>query len=328
MPRLPRVHIQKRPLMELGNRVCQGFDLLDLDADFTASVVGILAKAQMLFGMELHGGAVMSDHFHLIASPEDVEQQAAFMGFFTRRLSQLAGRRHDWDGSMFPQRYNAMEISSEPAAQAARLKYVLSNGCKEGLVASPLEWPGVPFADAMVGDGVLKGTWVDREALYEARRRGEVVSEEDFAEEVELVLSPLPCWAHMSTRAYGAVARSLIDAIERETAAMHEADGTRPVGPRRLLEAQGRRGLRPRKLERRPCPWIFGRSLEVVQALMEGLKQKVVAYRTASELLRSGFRQVRFPENCFPPALPFVPYAGVPVSGVPGRPEKRARGDG
>ena len=56
MPRLPRVHLQERPLMEFGNRVCQGFDLLDLDEDFSAEVVGILAKAQQLVPMRVQAG--------------------------------------------------------------------------------------------------------------------------------------------------------------------------------------------------------------------------------------------------------------------------------
>ena len=321
MPRLPRVHVQERPLMEFGNRVCQGFDLLDLDEDFSAEVVGILAKAQQLVPMRVHAGAVMSGHFHLLGSPDDVQQQARFMGFFTHHLSKLAARRHGWKGSMFTRRYTAMEISTEEAAQVARLKYVLSNGCKEGLVASPLEWPGVGFAQALVGDGVLRGMWVDRDALYEARRRGEDVSEANFSEPVELVLSPLPCWAHLSAERYREAVLDAVRQIETETAAMHRLDGTRPLGARRLLERDRRKQpLRRRELSWRPCPWVYGRSLQVLTALLKGLQDKVTAYRRASELLRSGFRQTRFPENCFPPALPFVPFTSDSALPVPGKP--------
>ena len=329
MPRLPRVHVQERPLMEFTNRVCQGFDLLDLDEDFSAEVIGILAKAQALYPMAVHAGAVMSGHFHLVCSPDDVEQQAGFMGFFTRHLSKAAGRRHGWEGSMFTRRYSAMEISTEEKAQVARLKYVLSNGCKEGLVGSPLEWPGVGFGQALVRDLVLRGVWVDRDGLYEARRRGEDVSEADFAETVELVLSPLPCWVRLSEEGYREAVLGVVGEIESETAAMHRVDGTRPLGARRLLERDRRkRPLRPRQLEWRPCPWVYGRSFEVVASLLEGLKEKVAAYRVASELLRSGFRLARFPENCFPPALPFVSLGSGMALLVPGDPESGVSGSG
>lgn len=319
MPRLPRLHVQDRPLMELCNRVCQGFALLRPDEDFNALVIGALAKAQELFPVAVHGGQILSTHLHLLCSPADVEQQAGFMAFFTRHLSMIAAGRHDWQGSMFPQRYSALEISPEESAQVERLKYVLSNGCKEGLVASPLEWPGVGFAAALVGGGRLKGVWVNRAALYAARRRGEDVSERDFAEPVELVLSPLPCWAHLGRRRYRGAVAGLIREIEKETAGMHRAAGTLPAGAAAVQRA---RPLSPRPLERTPGRWVYARSLEVVSELLEGLKQKVVSYRAAADLLRSGLRQTVFPPNCFPPALPFEPSTvssvSVPSVSVPG----------
>jgi hypothetical protein len=41
-------------------------------------------------------------------------------------------------------RYNmriAIVVSGEDGAQIERLKYLLANGCKEGLVARPQDWP-------------------------------------------------------------------------------------------------------------------------------------------------------------------------------------------
>ena len=317
MPRSPRVHVQERPLMELCNRTVQGFSLLNPDGTFNALVVGALAKAQEDFPVALHGGAVMGDHWHLLASPNDVEQQAGFVGAFTRRLSILAGRRHEWQGPIFVERYKAIEIAAEEEAQARRLKYVLSNGCKEGLVSSPLEWPGVAFAEAMLGDGVLKGLWIDRNALYEARRRGEVVSELDYAEEVEVVLEPLPCWAHLSRDAYSRAVRGLIDRIEAETAASHAVDGTRPAG------AEAVRAADPwmrRKLEKVPAASVLAASAGMWKVLLDGYRDRVTAYRAASERFRSGLRDTVFPPNCFPPALPFVSAGASP--GVPAYPEK------
>lgn len=315
MPRLPRVHVQQRPLMELGNRVVQGFSLLSPDDGLNRLVIGVLAKAQARYPMPIHAGAILSNHWHLLASPVDVKQQADFLGFFTRCLSRIVGRRHGWQGPMFAERYRSTEISAEAPAQEARLKYVLANGCKEGLVASPLDWPGVNFAAALANGSTLKGIWIDRDAYRAAQARGESVSESDFAEPVELKLSPLPCWAHLSSRRYRAAVTDVIREIEQETAAMHRRRGTLPLGPEQVRQQDP---WRPRQLERRPCLWVYGRSLEAVKTLLQGLKTVVVAYRAAADLLRTGSRNVRFPQNCFPPALPFVPY-GSAFSGVPGK---------
>ena len=321
MARSPRVHVQKRPLMDVCNRTVQGLSLLRPDATFNALVVGALAKAQEDFPVALHAGAVMGNHWHLLMTPEDVEQQAGFVGSFTRRLSLIAGRRHDWQGPIFVERYQAIEISAEEEAQARRLKYVLANGCKEGLVASPIDWPGVPFARALLGDRVLKGVWIDRDALYEARRRGEVVSEMDFADEVEVVLEPLPCWAHLSPEGYGQAVRGLIDRVEEETAAMHAVDGTRPAGAAAVMSADP---WTRRRLERAPVSSVLAASARMWKELLDGYRARVATYRTASERLRSGVRNTVFPPNCFPPALPFVPAS--PSSGVPAYPEERVDG--
>ena len=48
-----------------------------------------------------------------------------------REVSRLTG----WRDKVFARRYQAIPISEEEAAQVARLVYVLSNGCKEDLVA-------------------------------------------------------------------------------------------------------------------------------------------------------------------------------------------------
>ena len=55
----------------------------------------------------------------------------------------------------------------------ARLYYLLSNSCKEGLVGSPLQWPGVSAAAALYrGEWTMRGIWYDRTAEHADRLRG------------------------------------------------------------------------------------------------------------------------------------------------------------
>ena len=70
-------------------------------------------------------------------------------------------------------RYQAIPVSQEEGAQLERFRYILSHGVKEGLVASPKDWPGVHCAKALVEGEPLRGTWFDRTQEYAARRRGE-----------------------------------------------------------------------------------------------------------------------------------------------------------
>jgi hypothetical protein len=50
---------------------------------------------------------------------------------------------HGWKEKIWSRRFQAIVTSSEEGAQVERLRYVLSHGCKEGLVARLAEWPGV-----------------------------------------------------------------------------------------------------------------------------------------------------------------------------------------
>jgi hypothetical protein len=107
------------------------------------------------------------------------------------------GRLHGWEDKIWSRRYQAIVVSPEEAAQIERFRYVLSNGCKEGLVARPQDWPGVHSARALVKGAALTGTWFDRAQEYAARRRGEKFDRLRYATTETLYLSPLPCWKHL-----------------------------------------------------------------------------------------------------------------------------------
>ena len=68
----------------------------------------------------------------------------------------------------------------------------------------------------MTGTGI-RGIWVERTALYHARRKKgrEKVRPIDFEEELLLELSPLPCWAHLSPEEYQGRIRELVEEIEK-----------------------------------------------------------------------------------------------------------------
>ena len=101
-----------------------------------------------------------------------------------------------------PSALSQIVISDEPAAQVDRLRYVLSNGVKEGLVARVEDWPGISLVKNVLSGEPVRGTWFDRTAEHRAKLRGEDFESRHFATEETVELSRLPCWRHLSPETY------------------------------------------------------------------------------------------------------------------------------
>ena len=304
MPRHPRIHTRPHALVEVVNRTIQGLHLLKPGLKMNARIIGALAKYQQKYGIAIYSGAFAGNHFHLLISSPSVKAQADFLRDVTRKLSIESGKLYEWEDSTFPKRYRATEVSDEPEAQIARLKYHLRHGCKENLVDSPLDWPGVPFAEALVTGEPLRGVWIDRSAYCLARRRNKDVTLEDFTEHLELNLAPLPCWALRGSAARRSEVVDIVGEIEAETAFRHVTEGTKSLGAEGVLN--GSPHARSEKLESGPKPLFHAFSRKIRDGLREALLFIVAAYREAAERLASGELEVAFPENTFPPALAFV----------------------
>ncbi len=95
------------------------------------------------------------------------------MGFVNGNLAKEAGRLHGWRERFWGRRYTAIVVSHEEAAQVTRLRYILEQGTKEGLVRSPLDWPGTHSTQALLDGRPIRGIWFDRTREYEARRCGQ-----------------------------------------------------------------------------------------------------------------------------------------------------------
>ena len=301
-----RFFSRPRPtLVETVVKCFQDRFLLRADERLNARLLGCLAKAQQEYDVELHGFVCLSNHLHILASYEDPQHMADFHRHLNGNLSKEVGKLRDWRGALFSGRYGHVEISDEPEAQWQRLKYLLSQGCKEGLVASPLDWPGASSVTSMVSGEPLVGEWIDRTALHRARQRGEDVSERDFVEYLEVTLRPIPSLAHLSEAEYRRVVLALVGQIEEETAAMHHENGTRPAGAAAVL-SRDPLGCPAERKPRRSRPWFHAVAPEVRETMRAAMIYMVVAYREAASRLKGGDRLVEFPLHTFPPGLPFV----------------------
>ncbi len=254
--------------------------------------------------MRVHAVVAMSTHFHLLLSPASTKQMANFMRLVNGNLSKEVGRLHDWTGTMFARRYSSIPVSDEPQAQVARLRYLLAQGTKENLVLAPADWPGVHSSRAMVEGRTLKGIWIKRAAMFSARQRGKDVTEADFTKQVELKLDPLPCWSQLTPDGYRAGVQEVVDDIERETIARHRREGTVPKGAEWVRRRHPHE--RPKTGHRSPKPRFHAFARKIRAQMVEAYRAFLAAYRVAAERLGDGEVGVTFPENCFPPPLPFV----------------------
>jgi len=290
-------------VVEITCRTVQGRFLLKPSRELNETVVGVVARAARTFPVEVHGIAVLSNHMHLLVSVSDARRLAEFMAYVNGNLAREAGRLYRWRHRFWARRYRAIVVSDEEAAQVARLKYLLSQGTKEGLVAQPTDWPGVHCANALLEGDPLTGVWIDRTRQCAARRAGEKFHRYTFADDETLHLSPLPCWNHLSARQYQRAVQELLTEIEDSARSRESAPGRRSR-VRAVLRVHPHDS--PGEIETRPAPAFHAHGREVRRQLETAYTIFVEAFRAASERLRAGDRDARFPAGSFPPALPFV----------------------
>jgi putative transposase len=302
MPRRLR-YFPDRPLVEVTARTVQSRFLLKPAAGLREIFVGILARAAERYDVEIHAFVCLSNHFHLLCSPADAHQLAAFMCFVSTNVSKEAGRLHGWRGPLLQRRYQAILVSDEELAQVARLRYLLAHGAKESLVARVADWPGAHCAAALLAGEAAAGVWVDRTQQHAARHRGEDAPDCDFATSYRLELAPLPCWRHLTPERLRHRIAELVEEIEAEALARHRREGTCALGVVGVLRQDPHD--RPRRSSHSPAPFIHAACKRTRQERRAVYSEMLTAFRAAAERLKDGCRDVVFPGGCFPPSLPF-----------------------
>ena len=297
-------------LVEVTNRTIQGRFLLRPSAELNMLVVGILGRAQRLYDVEIHGYVVLSNHYHLLVTVKSALQLARFMAYFQGNLAKEAGRHHNWRGPFWHRRYQHVLVSDEEVAQVDRLRYILGNGCKEDLVSSPLEWPGVSAVHALLFGRELRGVWIDRTRERRASGGTELENRTQFRVEEVVHITPLPCWQGLKPSSRRKRVHALVVQIEAETDARHRSEGTQPLGLRGMLLQDPHQ--RPVRSKWSPAPMFHCTSKEVRNLLREAYISFSAAFRRAARRYQEGDLHAVFPDGAFPPPLPFRNPSQVP----------------
>ena len=303
--------IPENALVEVTTRTFQGRYFMKPTPRVREIVVGILARAQRMYAMEVCLVTFMSNHWHGLLLPTDARQLARFMNYVNGEIARKILPLTPWDGKFWARPYDAIVVSDEPGAQLARFEYLLSHGVKEQLVERPEEWIGVNGVEAWLEGTPLRGYWFDKSRESRTKRlvrnRGKVFDRLAFADEEILRFSPLPHWREqgLGLEAIRRQIREMVERIvekarlERKAKKMRRVLGTAAV----LSKAWD---FCPKLLEKRPRPRFHYRSHPAFEELNGAWGEFLAAYRRASAAYRAGDVGVRFPERCFPPAGAFT----------------------
>ena len=304
MARKLRYVPQRRTLVSITNRTLQGRYLLRPGPAFNDLFLGILGRTQRLHQRAIAAVSVLSNHFHLLLIVDDAQEVADFMRDLQSQTAREVNRLTDWRGPVFEHRYDMTVVTNEEGAQVERLKYVLAQGVKENLVERVCQWPGVHSAEALMHGTPLEGHWIDRTRESAARQRGEELRREDYVFAESVVLSPIPCWAHLPADRYRERVKNLVEEAEAEATLARKHTGARVLGVKAILALDPQ--ARPISVARSPAPLVHAATKAARKLFYVIYAEFVSAFRAAAEALRQGRRDVPFPIGSFPPRLPFV----------------------
>ncbi len=295
-------YLPEGALVEVTVRTLHSLFLLRPSPTLNDIVLGVLARAQERFAVEIHAFCVLSNHLHLLLSPGTQRDLSAFMQFVNSNLARKVGRLHQWRERFWASRYQAIVVSEEDEAQLARLRYMLEQGVKEGLVDSPEHWPGAHCVHALLdGQPRLYGTWHDATTEYLDRKKGRKIKPRRYRRSHVLFLTPLPALRHLSKEQHIQFIRTTVEDIREQTRSRHRENGTRPLGVKAILSQDPHSS--PFRTKRGPAPRVHAATKKARRAFYDALYEFRRAYRAAADRLRQGL-PATFPRDCFPPPPP------------------------
>jgi len=303
MPR-PLRFIPEHCLIEITTRTIQGRLLLKPSPELNDLIIGVIGKAQHDYGMVLHGFVIVSNHAHFYARPSSAQQLARFMQFLNANIAKEVARLHNWPERVWSRRYRAIPIVDDKAAHA-RMRYQLSHGAKEGLVAAAGSWPGPNCIAALTHGDILRGTWHDRSAEYRARAAGKDVKPRQFSTTYDVKLTPLPCLVALTEDQCQAHYRRVVREIDTAAEITNKEKGRTPMGVQAILDQDPHH--RPDALDRSPAPLVHAHDDQKRDEYLAAYRVFVINFRAGVDSLNAIAKQIAelFPDWAFPPALPY-----------------------
>lgn len=138
MARLPRLTVPGYPhhIIQRGNNRQAIFD----DAADYELLLALLEEQSKKHGVAIHAYVLMSNHLHLLATPETAEGIPMMMQAVGRTYVRRFNQRHGRSGTLWEGRYKSTLIQAERYLLACMVYFDL-NPVRAGLVAEPADYP-------------------------------------------------------------------------------------------------------------------------------------------------------------------------------------------
>ena len=137
MARLPRLTVPGYPhhIIQRGNNR-QAIFAADADYEMLLSLLDEHARRQ---GVAIHAYVLMSNHFHLLATPGEAEAIPRMMQAVGRRYVRYFNQRQGRTGTLWEGRYRSTLIQAERYLLACMV-YLDLNPVRAGMVADPADY--------------------------------------------------------------------------------------------------------------------------------------------------------------------------------------------
>jgi putative transposase len=138
MARLPRLTVPGYPhhIIQRGNNRQPIF----VDAEDDKQLLGMLEEHSRRFRVAVHAYVLMSNHFHLLATPEDASGVPLMMQAIGRQYVRYFNRRQARTGTLWEGRYRSTLIQAERYLLACMV-YIDLNPVRAGMVSDPAAYP-------------------------------------------------------------------------------------------------------------------------------------------------------------------------------------------
>ncbi|HKY91324.1 MAG TPA: transposase [Nevskiaceae bacterium] len=138
MARLPRLTVPGYPhhLIQRGTNRQVTFR----DAEDHRRLLELLGEYASKHRVAIHAYVLMTNHFHLLATPADEEGLPAMMQALGRRYVQIFNRRHGRIGTLWEGRYRGAVVQTDRYLLACMV-YLDLNPVRAGMVARPADYP-------------------------------------------------------------------------------------------------------------------------------------------------------------------------------------------
>jgi REP element-mobilizing transposase RayT len=298
----PIRHFDPQTVFFITSRTIQSRFLMAPSEKTNELIGGILARSVRQCEVELFAYVFTSNHFHAMVRAPSAIAMSRFMQRLQSNIAVKVGRFVGWRGRFFARRYSAEPIVDE-GAQVERLKYILSHGVKEGLVARCQQWPGLSCAQALLEGGrASEHSWRNWTLRWKMEV-GEDLNVDRFSaacpsEAEVLELTPLPCWATLTARERSRLVAQLIAGIDAA------APNPTTRNTRHITE-QHPHGS-PGETKHTPRPKAHASTKRLWIQAVRRYRGFLLEFRRASREWLSGTFDVEFPPHSFRPPPWFV----------------------